>query len=757
MARQYIDLVSGSDTVATKTITGATRANPCVITSTAHGMGDGQVIGIASVGGMTQLNGLRFKIKNTTANTFELTDLSGVDINSTAFATYTSGGTITIWRKIAIQGITQANPAVVSAKGHGFNNGEVVVLEDVGGMTQVNDKFFTVANKTTDTFELSSINSSGFSAYTSGGTAQFPFKTQNVLSTYYSGTLQGFFYLGDTVVTKSTFRHDSSIQVGSGSIAFQRNSNEITTSVSLVGTVSSGDFIGLTTATLNGCLDSGDPTVTRPDIYYKVLTVAAAKITIETKYGGVDTTVSAINRLRIGTEVIATGSVSANAVSTTLTGITYEGGYDFIHNTAVGRTTGETAFKPATDTGDIYCWSLADTSSVVRYFGFMDAARGIVIAGTGNTVEYCFARSRQYYGFALQSASCAVNYCTGSQSDTYSNFYCNVAATTSYCYAVNNSQVTVSLQGVGARAYKCRAECGYGLNSTSTCIIESCLVNDCRTAATSSILLSGAGSYVVDTTIDGSINGIYIGTSVSSAKIKGCTITNNTTAGISSVQSFMLHIEDCSFSGNVVDIALDTYSSHINVWNCDTNTPTTWFVSRALGTDTVDIRDCTIDAPSVAKAYQIVSGASYNVPQYTLENSFGLSDGLYYANSSYVKDYTVYRTSGYSMKLVNNTTLTGVVAPIKMLSYGVNSGVGRTISYYLKRDASTWTGTITPRLRLGGTIIKTGSDITSLTTSWVQYTISVTGAEVTHDGELSLEFTNNSNNVAVWLDDPAIS
>lgn len=70
-----------------KTITGATAANPVVITSNAHGFSNGDEVVITEVKGMTQLNGNRYTIANVAANTFEL---SGV--NGTAFTAYTSGG-----------------------------------------------------------------------------------------------------------------------------------------------------------------------------------------------------------------------------------------------------------------------------------------------------------------------------------------------------------------------------------------------------------------------------------------------------------------------------------------------------------------------------------------------------------------------------------------------------------------------------------------------------------------------------------------
>ncbi len=71
-----------------------------------------------------------------------------------------------------IEGVTKANPAVVTSTGHGFDNGDMVDIFDVVGMTELNGKRFEVANKTADTFELKGINSSSYTAYISGGTVR---------------------------------------------------------------------------------------------------------------------------------------------------------------------------------------------------------------------------------------------------------------------------------------------------------------------------------------------------------------------------------------------------------------------------------------------------------------------------------------------------------------------------------------------------------------------------------------------------------
>jgi hypothetical protein len=75
-----------------KTISGATQANPVVITATSHGYNNGDEISITSVAGMTELNNKRYLVANKTTNTFEITNVDGTNINGTGFTAYTSGG-----------------------------------------------------------------------------------------------------------------------------------------------------------------------------------------------------------------------------------------------------------------------------------------------------------------------------------------------------------------------------------------------------------------------------------------------------------------------------------------------------------------------------------------------------------------------------------------------------------------------------------------------------------------------------------------
>lgn len=85
-----------------------------------------------------------------------------------------------IWSSVAsltITGISQANPGVVTVSSIGdLINGDLIVISDVEGMTEVNfngSNVYTVAGIAGNTFQLQGINTSAFTAYTSGGTVNF--------------------------------------------------------------------------------------------------------------------------------------------------------------------------------------------------------------------------------------------------------------------------------------------------------------------------------------------------------------------------------------------------------------------------------------------------------------------------------------------------------------------------------------------------------------------------------------------------------
>ena len=101
---------------------------------------------------------------------------------------------------LTITGITSANPAVVTINGHGYSDGDDVYITGVAGMTEVNapNSPYTVANKTTNTFELSGINSSAFTAYSSGGSCK---RIYEIVSPYPTAAIPNIQYdqIGDII------------------------------------------------------------------------------------------------------------------------------------------------------------------------------------------------------------------------------------------------------------------------------------------------------------------------------------------------------------------------------------------------------------------------------------------------------------------------------------------------------------------------------------------------------------------------------
>lgn len=95
------------------------------------------------------------------------------EYNSSHGLTYGSGNDGSFFdNRSVITNITQANPAVVTYSGpDNWSNNDIISIQDVVGMTEVNGKRYTVANvnTTANTFELSGIDSSAYTAYSSAG------------------------------------------------------------------------------------------------------------------------------------------------------------------------------------------------------------------------------------------------------------------------------------------------------------------------------------------------------------------------------------------------------------------------------------------------------------------------------------------------------------------------------------------------------------------------------------------------------------
>jgi hypothetical protein len=248
-------------TESTQNITDITQASEAVVTISGHGYSDGDEVYIKDVEGMTEVNGGYYLVSDKTANTFKIKDLDGSYIDSSGYTAYSSGGTAERvyeidtpydeddifeidysqnadvmyitgggWnqRKLtrvsdtewtlktfeitespfhesaqSITDITQASEAVVTISGHGYSDGDRVIFYDVGGMTEVNDREYEVSDKTTDTFKIKCVctgdyvDSSGYTAYTSGGSSQ-KVKTDDLPSKVHITSEKRIAYAGTT-------------------------------------------------------------------------------------------------------------------------------------------------------------------------------------------------------------------------------------------------------------------------------------------------------------------------------------------------------------------------------------------------------------------------------------------------------------------------------------------------------------------------------------------------------------------------------
>lgn len=173
------------------TISAATKANPCSITDTSHGYSTGDQIYIASVGGMTQLNGKMYKIIKIDANTYTLTDIDGNAINSTGYTTYTGGGT-------ASRVYTIATPYAVADLTDSLGNFALKFVQSNNVLYIFNSKY--------QTQKLSRLGNTNWSV-TAVATTNGPFQvTNSILSTtvYASATTGSVSLTASAAIFQST-------------------------------------------------------------------------------------------------------------------------------------------------------------------------------------------------------------------------------------------------------------------------------------------------------------------------------------------------------------------------------------------------------------------------------------------------------------------------------------------------------------------------------------------------------------------------
>ena len=127
-------------------------------------------------GGTKYIKGVKDSTHNTALVPFQfsVSDSYVIEAGDQYFRFYKDNDIVLESHKL-IDGITQANPAVVTtATSHGYSNGDEIRITGVMGMTELNNKFFLVANVTSTTFELqdldgNNIDSTSYGAWSMNG------------------------------------------------------------------------------------------------------------------------------------------------------------------------------------------------------------------------------------------------------------------------------------------------------------------------------------------------------------------------------------------------------------------------------------------------------------------------------------------------------------------------------------------------------------------------------------------------------------
>jgi hypothetical protein len=119
--------------------------------------------------------------------------------------------TVTKWSNVAIAmqsalaspktitAISLANPGVASSTSHGYSNGDYVLLS-AQGMYQVDSKVVRVASVATDTFALEGVDTTLFSAFSSGTAKKITFGTSITTALTMSTSGGTFAFLDTTTI-----------------------------------------------------------------------------------------------------------------------------------------------------------------------------------------------------------------------------------------------------------------------------------------------------------------------------------------------------------------------------------------------------------------------------------------------------------------------------------------------------------------------------------------------------------------------------
>jgi hypothetical protein len=276
-------------------------------------------------------------------------------------------------------------------------------------------------------------------------------------------------------------------------------------------------------------------------------------------------------------------------------------------------------------------------------------------------------------------------------------------------------------------------------------IIENIFIQDCEAGVISAS--NACNLAVLNCVIERCSIAGFDGSRNSGLIIRGCEFNQNTLAIDFGHTSGSL-VEDCDFNSNQYDITGNEYTADIYSVNNRHVTPGIRAYNRAGSQGAYYINNCTIDPASILKAFLTTATDNFVIPQYCIQNSFGMT-GQYYGKFELVKnDLTV----PPSLQLKFGVEAAMIHSDFKIASTYTKAGVGKVLRFKLTSLSSGWAGVLQPKIKLNGVTIQTESDITSISYgSDDTYEYTVLGSALTQDGELSVNFTAAANTISVLI------
>jgi hypothetical protein len=548
--------------------------------------------------------------------------------------------------------------------------------------------------------------------------------------------------------------------VGGGTTTFTwtQNSVTVTANADVTASIAVGDYIGKPTAGGNG----------NADTFYRVTSrtysAPTTTITLTSKHQG--TTGNTTNCLKA--VFTTTGSAAANAVTVNVAGTTISGGWDLATETQTGR---DTWFKSNNLRTTAVAGFLVNSNNVsISKMNVIDTYYPVNCAttATGLTLTNFTGVShfRSIFANITPVGVVATDCCFQNETANEAIYFSNASTsqkTFDGCYIYNG--------GIGLRMGFARTGIDFTITggtviagSTSGITFASGPVHidldDTIIRNTSNGITAPFGSQFINGHLTSNTYGVLCST-VGAVHVKNMTFNGNT-SGIG-FRLFGGRIEGCTFGNvtpNTYDIYLDQYSGDVDIVNCTTNGPATDFLFTETGCTTVRMSNISIDSTSATagRVWNQPSGLNAVHPSLIAKsvNTNGgtaFPDGYYYPYFVFVKDDSDTHSSGSAFRLQFNTATSGnVVTEVPLCQTYTESGSGKEFTYWVKAD-STWAGSVIPLVRLNGVLVQTETTITSLTTSWVEKTVTVDAVDITEDGRLELAFIPNANTIAARFDD----